>query len=576
MQAVSNTPTVPTRFLDALREGVAVVAPSGQILAANAALCELLGLSVDDVTSRTVLQPPWQLESPSLGAIDPQDSTPALALDGSHQSEITVLLHGAGVAHWVKLRVTRLDPFDPAAGLVAVFEDQTEVIQAQHNLRNALHTDPLTGLATRERITSVAAESLDRVATQGPPNRVGVLHIDLDGFRLINDTFGPAVGDAVLVEISARLCALSTPTAEVGRVGVDEFLIVTNASDAGLGFDASLRELADSIRRSIAAPIAHDGLELHLTASIGAARGPDDATTAVGLLAAADKAVRTGRQMGPNQFRFHDLTIDIRNHDKLRLDRDLRMATAKRELEVYYQPIIDVASGGLAGAEALVRWHHGERGPVPPSEFIPTAEATGSINAISEFVMGTVADDLRSWTRSGIFPADSRVSVNISAAEFNRGDFLDRLTGTIDKTGTDPKRIELELTESLLVDDLAAAAERIREIDRLGMRVAIDDFGTGYSSLSYLHELPLHTLKIDRRFIAGSSDDRAGAVATTIVSLAQDLGFIAVAEGLEYEHQRSFLERSGCELAQGFLFAPPLPKATFERYLVEQHPATAI
>lgn len=576
MQALSNNLTVPTRFLDALREGVAIVAPSGRILAANAALCGLLGLSVDDVVDRSVLQPPWQLESPSLGTIAAADSTPVLALDGSHHPEVTVFLHGAGVAHWVKLRVTRLDPFDPAAGIVAVFEDLTEVVLAQHNLRNALHADPLTGLATRERITAVAAESLDRLASHGPPNRVGILHVDLDGFRLINDSFGPAVGDAVLVEVAARLCALSTPMAEVGRVGVDEFLIVTNASDAGLGFDTSLRELADAIRRSIATPITHDGLELHLTASIGAARGPDDATTAVGLLSAADRAVRAGRQMGRNQFRFHDLTIDIRNHEKLRLDRDLRMATARRELEVYYQPIIDVASGGLAGAEALVRWHHGEHGPVPPSEFIPTAEATGSISAISEFVMGTVADDLRSWTTSGVFPPNSRVSVNISAAEFNRTDFLDRLTAVIENTGTDPRRLELEITESLLVDDLAAAAERIREIDRLGMRVAIDDFGTGYSSLSYLHELPLHTLKIDRRFIADSSDDRAGAVAATIVSLAQNLGFVTVAEGLEYEHQRSFLARSGCELAQGFLFAPPLPKATFERYLLERHPVAAL
>ncbi|MCZ7629735.1 MAG: bifunctional diguanylate cyclase/phosphodiesterase [Microthrixaceae bacterium] len=407
--------------------------------------------------------------------------------------------------------------------------------------------------------------------SSGLRNRVGVLHVDLDGFRLINDSFGPAVGDAVLVEMATRLRALCPPVAEVGRVGVDEFLIVFPSNDAGAVFDASLRQLADAIRSSIATPVAHDGLELHLTAPVGASRGPEDAITAVDLLAAADRAVRAGRQIGRNQFRVHDMTIDIRNHDNLRLDRDLRVATARRELEVYYQPIIDVATGGLAGAEALVRWHHCERGPVPPSEFIPTAEATGSISAISEFVLGTVADDLAAWSTSGIFPAEGRVSVNISAAEFNRVDFLDRLTAAIDGTGTDPSRLELEITESLLVEDLSAAAERITEMDRLGFGVAIDDFGTGYSSLSYLHELPLHTLKIDRRFIAKPSDDRSGAVATAIVSLARNLGFVAVAEGLEHEYQRAFVARSGCEFAQGFLFAPPLPKATFERYLVDHH-----
>lgn len=572
MQALSNSSTVHTHFLDALHEGVAVVDPAGRILAANAALCELLGSSVDDVVGRSITEPPWQLESPALGVIPPRESTPVLSLDGSHHPEVTVLMRGVGAGHWVRLRATRLDPFEPSAGLVVVFEDLTEVVEAHHDLLNALHTDPLTGLSTRERIMTVVAESLDHVASHGPPSRVGVLHIDLDGFRLINDSFGPSVGDAVLVEVATRLRGLSIPTAEVGRVGVDEFLIVVNDSDAGPGFDALLHELADTIRTTIATPIARDGLELHLTASVGAARGPDDATTAIGLLAAADRAVRSGRQMGRNQFRFHDATIDIRNHDRMRLDRDLRTATARRELEVYYQPIIDVASGDLAGAEALVRWHHCERGPVPPSEFIPTAEATGSIGAISEFVMGTVADDLRAWGTSRIFPSMCRVSINMSAAEFNRTDFLDRLTATIDSTGTDPRRLEVEITESLLVDDLCAAAERVREMDRLGIRVAIDDFGTGYSSLSYLHELPLHTLKIDRRFIADPSNDRAGAVAATIVSLARRLGLVAVAEGLEYEHQRAFLTQSGCELAQGFLFAPPLPKVAFERYLQEHGP----
>ncbi len=208
-----------------------------------------------------------------------------------------------------------------------------------------------------------------------------------------------------------------------------------------------------------------------------------------------------------------------------------------------------------------MRWHHPERGPVPPSEFIPAAEATGSIGAISDFVLSTVAADLAEWDTSGMFPAQKRISINMSAAEFNRRDFLDRLRSILDAAQLDPQRIELEITESLLVDDLRAAAERLRMLDRQGVHVALDDFGTGYSSLSYLHQLPLHTLKIDRRFIGDFSDDRAGTITRTIVALAHNLGVVAVAEGLEHERQRRFLDECGCDLAQGFLFAPPLPRA---------------
>ncbi len=554
-------------LMDALREGVAIVAPSGHIRLANAALCALVGRSVDDIVGSTVLDPPWSLESPSLGPIEPHDSPLAAVLHGSHAPETTVLLHGTSESHWVRIRVSRSNHYEPADGFVAVFENLTEVMEARGELHRILNTDSLTGLATRERITSVVAESLGNLTCEGRPGRVGVLHVDLDSFRLINDSFGPIVGDAVLVEIATRLGYLANARTEVGRVGVDEFLVVTTSEESALGFDASLRDLADRIRREVSQPVHHDGFDLHLTATVGAARGPDDATTATGLLAAADRAVRSGRQMGRNQFRFHDLTIDIRSHQNLRLDRDLRMATARHELEVYYQPIVELRTGRMAGAEALVRWHHGERGPVPPSQFIPTAEATGSIDAISDFVLGTVAEDLRGWNRDLTFPADARVSVNISAAEFNRSDFLDRLISAVDSAGIDPGRLELEITESLLLEDLMAAAERIREVDRLGMRVAIDDFGTAYSSLSYLHELPLHTLKIDRRFIGDFSDDRSGAIARTILTLAHNLGFMAVAEGIEHESQRLFLATSGCHMAQGFLFAPPLPKAAFERYL---------
>jgi EAL domain-containing protein (putative c-di-GMP-specific phosphodiesterase class I) len=261
--------------------------------------------------------------------------------------------------------------------------------------------------------------------------------------------------------------------------------------------------------------------------------------------------------------------VDIRDHDRVLLERDLRQAAARRELEVYYQPIVELNSGALVSAEALVRWHHPERGPVSPSVFIPTAEATGSIGAISDLVLQTAAGDMQGWIRDGMFPPGTRISVNISPAEFNRRDYLDRLAKAIAETGLDPNRLELEITEALLVEDLETAAQRLRQLDSWGVRVAIDDFGTGYSSLSYLHSLPLHTLKIDRRFVGDLQDDRSGTITRTIVTLAHNLGVSAVAEGVETEVQRRLLAEAGCDSAQGFLIAPPLPEVAFRRFLSE-------
>ena len=567
MQAHSRTHALSASSMDALREGIVIISASGAIEWVNASMCQMLGRSADDVVGHSVHEPPWNLESPSVGMLDASECPAALALRGIRQPELTLLLHAAGAPRWVKVRTVAADPFDPARGVTMLVEDLSQLVEAQHGLERALNADPLTGLATRNRILSLVEASLPGGHPETRAQRVGVLHVDLDGFRLINDSFGSTVGDAVLVEVASRLRSVAGHVAEVGRMGVDEFLVLVTTDDPSLAFDATLCELADEIRRSLAVPVRHDGMELHLTASLGAARAPEDASDGPELLAAADRAVRAGRQSGRNQFRFHDVTIDIRNQDRINLDRSLRLATARRELEVYYQPIVQVASGRVCGAEALVRWHHPQRGPVPPGEFIPTAETTGTIGAISDFVLETVGNDIRGWTERGVMSHDSRISVNISASEFNRPDLLDRMERILRATGTDPSRIELEITESVLLDDLSGAAKRLEEIDRLGMRVAIDDFGTGYSSLSYLHELPLHTLKIDRRFITEVSRGRAGAVTRTILDLARNLGFTAVAEGLEHDHQLEFLARNGCELAQGFLFAPPLPRESFEQHV---------
>lgn len=558
--------------LSVLTEGVALVSGAGVITATNPALCRLLRIPAERIVGRNALDPPWTLWDEAGNVIPAVESPLHRVLSGMGAavddpgSTVQIGDHH-GHRSWVRLRVGLVDPSRPAAGAVLALTDLTSVIDAEQSLRRLMHTDVLTDLTSRERITERLGELLIQSAPRG--GRVGVLHVDLDGFRAINDTFGPTTGDVVLVEVATRLRGLTERRVEVGRVGVDEFLLVVDSDHHGQRFDVRLRLLAEEVQRRVARPILHDDLELHLTASIGAARSPEDATTAPELMAAADRALRRSRAGGRDQFRFHDLSVDIRHHDRIHLERELRRAAARHELEVYYQPIIDLRLGTLVSAEALVRWHHPERGPVAPSVFIPTAEATGSIGAISELVLRTVAHDLAAWSDERLFPADARISVNISPSEFNRREFLDRLGKTVAEVGLDPHRLELEITEALLVDDLRSAAERLRQLDSWGVRVAIDDFGTGYSSLSYLHSLPLHTLKIDRRFVGDLHDERSGTITRTIVSLAHNLGVAAVAEGVETELQRRLLTEAGCDSAQGFLIAPPLPGNAFRRFLVE-------
>lgn len=431
-------------------------------------------------------------------------------------------------------------------------------------------TDTLTGLRTRQQVIVDLQEHI-RVG-RGRGARVGALHLDLDEFESFNATFGPAVADRVLAQVAQRLQSLvddpSTPeVVSAGRVGSDEFLIVVTDDAPAIAFDTSLALLAEQLQRSVAEDLDLDALELRATASLGISRWPGDGHDAAELLTAASRALGEARSEGRHQVRFHEPARRARANEALDLDRELRQAAARRELEVHYQPIIDLRTGAVAAAEALVRWNHPRHGPIAPSVFIPTAEATGSITAISDLVMGTVAEDLASWDEQSLLPDGARVAINVSAAEFTHSGFVDRVSATLDNAGVSPQRVEFEITETLLMDDLDATAERLRGLDERGFLVALDDFGTGYSSLSYLHSLPLHTLKIDRCFVGDLHDGRSETITRAILSLARSLGIVAVGEGVETEHQRHFLVDAGCDLVQGYYYAPPLPRPAFERFL---------
>ena len=570
--------------IEALGEGVAVVDRTGRIESANEILARLVDLPIEHLLDRSILDPPWTFLGDARELVDPEDTPPAQALrSGAAAGPEVLALPGRGRNRsrddlvWVRVACEPLrDGAGRTDGIVATFADVTAVRDAEARLRLLAGTDLLTGLRNRASITEVLERA---VAGPGGPDdgaptrRVGLLQVDLDNFRSINETFGTGVGDEVLRLVADRLRDLVDRHVEVGRIGVDEFLVVVSGEGPSLAFDTRLRRLAEEVQRRIEQPLGIEDLDLRLDASVGIARWPVDGDGA-DLLQAVGRALTSARKEGRRQIRFHERSTDEPARAGLALDRDLRLAAAQRGLEVHYQPIIDLRTGEVAAAEALVRWHHPEHGPIPPSVFIPTAEATGAITAVSDLVMTTVAEDLRDWNERRLLPAGARIAVNISATEFAQRGFVERISRALAEAGVSPSQLELEITETLLMTDLETTAQRLAALDDMGFLVALDDFGTGYSSLSYLHTLPLHTLKVDRCFVGDLRDGRSETITRSILSLARGLGIVAVGEGVETEEQRAFLLDAGCDLVQGFYFAPPLPRPAFERFLDDRRGAS--
>jgi diguanylate cyclase (GGDEF)-like protein len=562
------------RALDAVADGVAVIGRDGRVEQANETFTILVDLPHEQLVDRSVFDPPWSWLDADGAHVHPEATPPAHTMRTGERSSATLLLPGTGrtrAAHeHVPAEVSCVPVTDLRGapnGAVLVVQDRSEVRSWQERHDRMASTDPLTGLATRAYITDHLTQVL-AAASGSDELRVGVLHVDLDDFRSINDTFGTTFGDAVLAAVADRLRDLSDRHVQLGRVSVDEFLVVLQGAEASLAFDTRLRRLGEEIQRRTEQPLLIDGLELRLTASVGISRFPANARDAAELVRAADTALTAARREGGrHQLRFYERSLDERTRTGLALDRDLRRAAAQRTLEVHYQPIIDLRSGEVAAAEALVRWHHPEHGPIPPSVFIPTAEATGAISAISDMVVTTVAEDVATWNVENLLPPGARIAINISATEFEQRGFVDRLASTLDNAGVSPSRLELEITETLLMRDMETTAARLTQLDELGFLVALDDFGTGYSSLSYLHTLPLHTLKVDRCFVTELGDGRSETITRAILSLAQGLGIGTVGEGVETDEQRRFLLDAGCDLVQGFFYAPPLPREAFERFL---------
>jgi diguanylate cyclase (GGDEF)-like protein/PAS domain S-box-containing protein len=433
-------------------------------------------------------------------------------------------------------------------------------IDSERRLAYLAQFDPLTGLANRTLLVDRFSQMIVQAKRRATP--LGVLFVDLDDFKLVNDRLGHAAGDVLLAEVALRLQSVVRSGDTVARISGDEFVVVL--ADLARTDDAAV--VAQKILDRLAEPVALGGEPTFVTASIGIAAFPGDGENVEALLGAADAAMYRAKQSGRNAYQFYTTEITQRTRARGQLAFELRRALERSEFALAYQPKFNLTSGKACGAEALLRWMHPERGPVSPAEFIPVLEDTGLIVQVGEWVIRRACEDLKGWIAAGRKPMP--VAVNLSARQFRQKDLDARIRGLIAAAGIDPALIELEITESQLMEDPEHAIRIMQSLRDSGTRIAIDDFGTGYSSLAYLTRFPVGSLKIDRSFVADVFSDNAdAAIVRTIIQMAHQLGFTVIAEGVETDRQAAFLRQFGCEQAQGFLFARPMAAADVSAYI---------
>ncbi len=451
----------------------------------------------------------------------------------------------------VEIAVTPLD-YDGQRVFILTVRDITVRRQTEETLRNLAYLDPLTGLPNRLLFHDRLAQSIER-ARRGR-QMFAVLLIDLDRFKLINDSLGLEKGDQVLRSVAERLNRTLRRSDTVARLGGDEFmLLLSTAANA-----EAAAKVAQKVLDTLRPPIAVNGHELTASASIGIALFPYDGDDADTLIKNADTALSRAKEQGRNHFQFYTNDMNATAFERLMLESRLRKALEQGELVVYYQPQVSIETGRIVGVEALVRWFNPDLGMVPPGEFIPLAEETGLIVPIGEWVLRTACRQAKRWHEMGLAPL--RVAVNLSARQFQQRDLVDTVARVLDETALPAADLELELTESVIMRDAAESVRRLRELTALGIHLAVDDFGTGYSSLGYLRTFPIRSLKIDRSFIRDIDHDPNGAaIAQAIIALASSLGLKAIAEGVETREQLEILRGYGCQEMQGYYFCRPLP-----------------
>lgn len=436
---------------------------------------------------------------------------------------------------------------------VAVFSDITERKASEERIAFLAHHDPLTGLSNRLTLTLHLEHAIEQAKRD--QSRIGLMFIDLDNFKRINDTLGHHIGDLLLCEVARRIRGAVRESDIVARIGGDEFVVVLERCQ--LPTDAA--SVAQKIIDQLAEPYRFESLELHTTPSIGIGIYPDDGGDIETLMKNADAAMYHAKSLGRNNYQFYAQEMNAAAAQRLRLESRLRLSMATSEdFTLHYQPQIDLSTGRVIGFEALIRWQDAEMGSVPPGTFIPVAEEIGLIQYIGTWVLHTACQQARAWLDAGL--DFGKVAVNVSPQQFRQPRFPALVQTILDETGLPAAALELEITESTLMDTADFAVSILKQLKDVGVALSIDDFGTGYSSLAYLKRFPIDYLKIDRSFVRDiETDPSDAAIAIAVVALAHSIGVKVVAEGVETEGQRDFLARYGCEQVQGHFYCRPVP-----------------
>ena len=452
------------------------------------------------------------------------------------------------------------DASGDVTGAVLIFHDVTEARAMAMRMTHLAHHDQLTNLPNRVLLRDRIQQAIAQAKRHR--NQVALLYIDLDGFKHVNDSLGHPVGDKLLRLVAERLTTCVRSTDTVCRQGGDEFVILLPEIDQ----PASAGQIAEKLVNAGAALYRIDGHELHVSFSIGIAVFPDNGSDVDVLMRNADIAMYHAKESGRNNFQFFAPEMNTRSGERLSLQSGLHGALDRSEFRLYYQPKINLKTGAVIGAEALIRWQRPGRGLVLPNQFISVAEDSGLILSIGAWVLHEACRQNRAWQTASLEPVP--VSVNISPTQFRQKNFLETVLRTLDETGLDPRFLELELTESVIMRDVEHTGAVLRTLKQLGVQVSIDDFGTGYSSLSYLKRLPIDTLKIDQSFIRDIAyDPDDAAIISAVISMAKSLRHKVIAEGVETQEQAAFLQRQECDEMQGYYFCEPLPAHEFPRML---------
>ena len=541
-------------FMNSL-EGIVICGPDQRIQSVNRTFTDITGYTAEEAIGH----PPSFLSSGRHDADFYRQMWQQIAQTGRWQGEIwNRRKNGEHYIEWLTINVDHA-PDGSVRHYYAIFSDISERKATEEKIRHISQHDTLTNLPNQSVLRDRLGLALAHAQRSQEP--LAVVFMDLDRFKIINDSLGPTAADALLVEVAQRLTQTVRHQDTVSRQGGDEFTLLLPEVDA-----ADAAHVAQKLLTCFAEPFQVSGQQLVVTPSIGIAVYPTDGHEIDTLLQASDMAMYRAKSDGGNTFRFHTADMHQRVSKTLRLENDLRKALRQDELLLHFQPQVSFTTGRVVGCEALVRWQHPETGLMPPAEFIPVAEDSGLIVPIGNWVLYAATRQCRAWQLAGL--QDLVVAINVSTVQFRQEDFAQSVQHALTAANLAPRFLEVEITESVMADNPERAIRTIRQLHDLGVQLSIDDFGTGYSSFSYLKRFKIHKLKIDQSFVRDlNTDGNSASISQAIISMAHSLGLSVIAEGVETPEQAQWLASHQCDEAQGYLYARPMPVDQFETWL---------